>query len=1344
MLVAAGVIAFMLWAGRVLAAPAMPLEQGFAQPPDAAKPHTWWHWMNGNISEDGITRDLQEMKRVGLGGAQIFDVTDGIPAGPVKYMSDQWRAMVKHAAQEADRLGLELCIHNCAGWSSSGGPWITPEHAMQMVVVSEERVAGPARFDGILPQPATRRGFYRDIAVLAFRTPEAEGVRMADAAPRITASVPGFEGRHIADGDPLTQTLLLLRTRGRPEHIQFEFSQPFTARSVTVIPGSDRYSRRGELQASDDGVAFTKVTDISAPRAGLIRAGATVSFAPVTSRFYRFVFSRSTARERRVSLAEVTLHPGVRISGWAAKAGYVRADDPQASTREAPPEGVIKRADILDLSGKMDADGRLTWDAPEGDWTILRFGHTPTGKENHPAPNEGRGLECDKLSRDAAEAHFAGMLGKVITDIGPLAPKALKHVLIDSYEVGCQNWTPLFRQEFTRRRGYDPLPYLPVMTGRVVDSLQVSERFLWDLRRTIADLFADNYFGHFATLCHRHGIELSVEAYGNGGFDNLTCAGRADIPMSEFWAGGGNDNQGSKQAASAAHTYGKKFVGAESFTAGPEQGGWRNHPYALKTLGDLIYCGGVNRFIFHRYAHQPWTDLLPGMTMGPHGFHFERTVTWWDQSPAWLQYLSRCQCLLQEGLFVGDICYFYGEGAPNALPARPHLRPPPPAGYDYDGCNAEVILQRMSVKDGRIVLPDGMSYRMLVLPERDTMTPMLLRKIRDLVRDGATVLGPKPIRSPSLQGYPACDDEVRALAEELWGPCDGETITERPFGRGAVIWGKPLGDVLASRGVRPDFELEGPPDAAVAGEVGPRRPNLKYIHRSMGGADVYFVSNQSRRREVAQCTFRVSGKAPELWWPDTGRIQKAPLYQETDGRTSLPLRLDPAGAVFVVFREAAPADHLVSALRDGESLLDSRPGPAPELEIRKAVYGVFTVELPDIVDVTAQLARRVRNGALSIRADNSISGDPAQGIVKQLRVEYTLNGEAHTKTVDEGRTLTIPNGEPAGALVIRRAIYGVLPDEPPPGPEDQTVDVTAKLADMVQDGMLSVVASNAIAGDPAPLIVKQLRVDYALDGDPYTKTVNERQSLDIPDGTERAGAFLAMPAADLALQANGAPLLTAWAPGVYEFTTAAGKTLRREVADVPEPVEIAGPWELRFPANRGAPETVTLAKLDSWTQSDDPGVRHFSGTATYLKRFNIPEELLGPRNVLALDLGAVRELAEVRVNGKEFGVLWKPPFRVEITDAVKAGANLLEIRVTNLWPNRLIGDEQLPDDCAWSAGGALKQLPAWLLEGGPRPPTKRLTFTTWKHYTTDSPLLESGLLGPVMLRVGRLVSLAEG
>ncbi len=1312
------------------------LSRSFRHPPNSAKPQTWWHWMNGMVTEEGITRDLEAMKAVGLGAAQMFYVTDGIPPGPVPYMSAEWRRLTKHAVQTADRLGLKLCIHNCAGWSSSGGPWNTPEHAMQVLTWTETTIAGPRKaWRKKLPQPPSKLGFYRDIAVLAFPTPPADRSRMKDAGVKLTSAAPGFRGQRLLDGDRRTYVAFPKPKTGQPQAILVGFADPFTACSLTLVPGPGYNGLQGQLQVSDDGKAYRTVREFTIPSSRRPPPALELSFPPVRSRHFRLLFTRGDARSARMTIAELELHAAFRLDNWRGKAGFIRSDRPGADGRTAPSEAVVRRGQIRDLTGDLTADGVLTWDVPAGTWTVLRIGHTPTGKENHPAPDEGRGPECDKLSKEAAEAHWDGMMAKVISDVGPLAGRTLDNVLIDSYEVHAQNWTPDFPEQFRKRCGYDLLPFLPTMAGgRVVDSTGVSERVLWDVRRTIADLFAENYFGHFAEMAHRNGMLLSTEPYGDGNFDNLQCGGKADIPMAEFWVGHGSSIGNSKQASSIAHTYGRTYVGAEAFTAGPDQGGWRTHPFALKRLGDLMFCAGINRFIFHEYAQQPWIGVLPGMTMGPHGFHFNRCITWWKEAPAWTGYLARCQFLLQQGLFVADLCYYQGEDAPAGLPGPGGLVPKPPPGFDYDGCDTTVLLSRMSVRDGRIVLPDGMTYRVLVLPERRTMTPRVLRKVRELVRAGAVVVGPRPVRSPSFRQYPECDREVQTVAGEIWGDCDGKKITEHRFGKGRVYWGAPLEKIFAALKIEPDFEFR-----ADRGEA-----RLAWIHRRVGDTDVWFISNQVERFETVDCSFRVQGRRPELWRPDTGSIEAAPIFEEKDGRTRVSLLLEPYGSVFVVFPSAPPpkADHLVSFTRNGADALRPVLDRAPKLEIVKAVYGVLKPELPGMVDVTAKLAGQVRDGLLVLRADNSIAGDPAPGVVKQLRVDCVLNGKPRTVTVDENGMLRVPaDGKSGGRLVIRRALYGVIPERVPKVGEVLAVDVTDVLRARVKDNRLSVVADNSLAGDPAHLIVKQLRVDYTVDGRAATKIVPEGRLLDLP--TELGNAH---PAAQVRSTAPGAVEVRAWIPGRYELKTAAGRFPVVNVAAVPDPVGLAGPWQVRFPKGWGAPARVRFEKLVSWTDRPESGIKYFSGTATYAKDIVVPGAFLTRDRAVVLDLGVVKNIARLRVNDRDFGVLWKPPFRIDVTRALRSGENHIEVRVTNNWPNRLIGDEQLPPDGTKWQGDRLAEWPKWVRDGKPRPRSPRYTWTTWRHYRADSPLLESGLLGPVQLRVLvlRPVKLAQG
>jgi len=1168
------------------------LEKGFATPPDAARNQVWWHWLQGNVTREGITADLEAMKRVGVGGAQIFNLSEDLPAGPAPFMSPQWLDLVKHAAAEAERLGLELGIQQAGGWSNSGGPWIKPEQAMQKVTISETRTKGPVRFDAALKQPETRsgtgyeNGFYRDIAVLAFLTPRDDKTRI------------------------------------------------------------ETY----RLKALFD-------------------------------------------------------------------SGYGQMPKPVA----LPAEAAIPQSGVVNLTDKLAADGHLVWDVPAGDWSILRIGHTPTGANNVHSPASGQGLECDKLSAEAFDAHWAGAIEPILKKLGPLAGRGLKNCLIDSYEVGSQNWTPKMREEFRRRCGYDLLPFLPALAGRVVTNSETSERFLWDFRRVQGDLFAENYYQYFSELCRKHGLKSAIEPY-DGPFECLQVGAKADVLMGEFWVKNGRDEPGSvKLAASSAHTHGIGIVGVEAFTAMPEDGRWKNHPAQLKRLGDLVWSAGVNRLTIHRYAHQPWLDKFPGMTMGYWGMHFERTVTWWEQSRAWLSYCARSQYLLQQGKFAADVLFFAGEASPNGMVNREDIKS---AGYDYDVCSSDLIAS-LGVKDGCVTTPVGpsksgpaMSYRLLVMPDTIWMSPKVARKIRELVKGGATVLGPKPERSPSLQDFPACDAEVRKIADEVWGTDGLKAAGEHAFGAGRVMWNRDARTILAGMEVKPDFQAN---DGA----------GIKHIHRTLAEAEIYFVSNQEAKARSVECLFRTGGRQPELWHADTGVIEPASLWCVKDGRTAVTLHLDAEEAVFVVFRRpaTAPADPVVAL--EHTALTISHP--APKIVINKAIYGALTFEGTTMVDVSHKVRQEVVNGRQVIHLANLGAGDPAGGSPKQTRVAYEMDGKEQMVVGGEGGSVELPQASNGAAPAkYLRAIYGKFDEKQIGVPYSYAEDVTAKLVAHMKDGMLKVITSKVLGdGVPGVLLPKQLRVWCTVDGIPRSFTVGADAELCLP----RDVTWEIPPPSPRLVTGKGAPRLLAWESGDYSLKTATGSAKTVTVPALPAVMDLAGPWQLEFKSPVGAQPKTTFDRLISWPDHTDAAIKYFSGAATYRKVFDFPSSSIhDPRSPISLDLGRVEVIAEVKLNGKDLGILWKPPFRVDISAALRPGANDLEVRVTNLWPNRLIGDEQFPDDADFDF--LIKSWPDWLVKGTPRPSKDRVTFTTLKGYYKGSSLLPSGLLGPVTIRTG--------
>lgn len=1117
-----------LLAALALAQPASdPLAQGFRTPPDSAKPRTWWHWTGSNVTREGITKDLEWMKRVGIGGFQMFDVGTGggqVVEKKTIFMTPEWLEMVRHTASEAARLGLEMSMAASGGWSETGGPWVKPEQAMKKVVWSETQLTGPKVLTVRLPQPPSVNGpirdlrrremgfgaapggaaerapdptFYADTAVLAFPTPSAESTP-AETRPKVTFSAGAPDAAPLLD-DSLNTSLTLTPAQGSTlAWVQFDYGKPFTARALSLgIAASGGFGSSmplGRIETSDDGVTFRQLAPLPGQEHNIRPINVrTFALPETTARYFRVTFTspsfgmrgqgRRTPAARPYEISELIFHSGARVHRWEDKANFAPLFDyDSVPTPEPPANAVIPATGVVNLTSRMKPDGTLDWIVPAGRWTVLRFGYSLTGAKNSPAVPASQGFEVDKLSRKHVEAYFRDYTSPMIKVLGPLFGTSFRYLLMDSFEAGSQNWTEDMIAEFKTRRGYDPTPYLPVLAGRVVGSAEVSDRFLWDFRRTFADLFAEYHFGTMTAQLKKHNMGLYAEAAGISLpiiEDTLLTKKYLDIPMSEFWvrAAGwqppfpavpflGADNRQNdywadvRGAAAAAHVYGKPVVAAESFT-----GGGYEAPALLKWMGDYWATQGVNRFVFHTSAHQP-LDTKPGNTMV--GTHINRNITWAELAAPFMTYLARTSYLLQQGTFAADILYYTGEGIPASVPYWEKVKPEPPEGYDFDFINTDALLNHASVKDGRIVLASGTSYAVLVLPETNRMTPHVLAKVRALVDAGGVVVGPKPVASPSLLHYPKADAEVASLANEIWGAADGRSITEQTYGKGKVYWGLPLADVLALLNVPRDFEYSRPqPDTL-----------LTAMHRRLPDGEFYFVSNQRDRAEEVRLSFRVAGKAPELWRADVGSIEPAP-YEIAGGRTTVPLRLEPREAVFVVFRQDATAP--------------SRQTP---------------------------------------------------------RVEAT--------------TLTT----------------------------------------------------------------------------------------------------------------------------------------------------LGGPWDVSFPAGLGAPASVRLDALASLAAHPDEGVKYFSGTATYRKTVPAPAAWLAKGAAIELDLGAVRDIAEVAVNGKPLGILWKAPYRVDISGALKRGENVIEVKVTNQWTHRIAGDRQAPE-----GKRVLPPAPAARGFGGGAP----------------AALPDSGLIGPVTL-----------
>lgn len=869
------------------------LESGFINPPDSVQTSIYWYWMSDNVSKEGVVKDLYSMKKVGINRAFIGNMGyESTPYGNVKLFSEEWWDILHTALKTATELNIEIGIFNSPGWSQSGGPWIKPEQAMRYLSSTETRIKGPQNLVIKLAKPEI--GF-QDVKVIAFKAPESYGGGIADFNPKLSASQTVKDLDNMIDGNQATEVQL---PASNSLTIDFETKQDFTARSVVIHPAHQKLRATAEIQVKENNNYRTlKIFEINRSNDNL-HVGfdpygpVAISIPATTSKNFRIVFSKATPN---FGIAELQVSSSPAVESFTEKtlAKMVQTPFPYWNEYQWPVQPVVENESltidpktVVDISKHMANDGTLKWNVPQGNWVIMRTGMIPTGVENASASPEGTGLEVDKMSREYVASHFYAFLGEILRRIPAEDRKTWKVVVADSYETGGQNWTDDMLERFKANYGYDALPYLPVMQGKVVGSQEQSDRFLWDLRRFIADRVAYDYVGGLKSVSNKHGLTTWLENYGHWGFPGefLQYGGQSDEIAGEFWSEGELGNIENRAASSAAHIYGKTKVSAESFTAAGKD--YVRYPYMMKQRGDRFFTEGINNTLLHVFIHQPTDDNVPGINAN-FGNEFNRHNTWFYYLDLFTSYLKRSNFMLQKGKYVADAAYFIGEDAPKMTGITD---PALPSGYSFDYINAEVIKGRVRVKDGKMVLPDGMSYSLLVLPRLETMRPELLRKIKDLVAEGANVLGPAPSRSPSLQGYPSADADVKKLAAELWGNVDGKNVKSGTYGKGRVMSGMDMQTALNTLNIAPDFNING-------------NESVLYIHRSTPQEEIYFVSNQSEKLISFLPTFRVKDRQPEFWDPVSGTIRILPEFSQTTRGTTVPMKLEPLQSAFIIFRK---------------------------------------------------------------------------------------------------------------------------------------------------------------------------------------------------------------------------------------------------------------------------------------------------------------------------------------------------------------------------------------------------------------------------------------------------------
>ncbi len=876
------------------------IETGFKSPPDSIQTSTYWYWMSDNISKEGVVKDLEAMKRVGINRAFIGNIGYGSTAyGKVKLFSEEWWEILHTALKTASELNIEIGIFNSPGWSQSGGPWIRPDQSMRYLTSSETLVKGGNEVEISLPKPHPQ---FQDVRVVAFRAPNEYRKTLGDLKPIVTSTAKIANLQDLIDQDTSTGITI---TDTSKIAIDFVTEKEFTARSLSIYPAKYQMTASAELQVKKtDGYHTINTFEIDRRRSALNvgfdpYAPVVISIPATTSKHFRLVLQKSILDKQsfpKYGIREFVLSPMPKVERYPEKtlAKMYQTPLPYWNEYQWPQQPLVgdrnllvNPKEVLDLSVYMGAEGKLKWHAPAGDWVIMRMGMAPTGVNNSPASKEGTGLEVDKMSKEHVKSHFDAFLGEILRRIPAADRRTWKVAVQDSYETGGQNWTDGLIEKFKLRYGYDALPYLPALHGKVVGSPEISDRFLWDLRRFIADRIAYDYVGGLREISNQHGLKTWLENYGHWGFPGefLQYGGQSDEVAGEFWAKGALGDIENRAASSAAHIYGKNRVSAESFTSGGKA--FMKYPADIKQRGDRFFTEGINNSLLHVYIHQP-DERLPGVN-ATFGTEFNRHNTWFDYLDLFTAYLKRCNFMLQQGKYVADVAYFIGEDAPKMTGITD---PPIPKGYSFDYINGEVIRDRLTVKDGRLFLPDGMNYGLLVLPKLETMRPELLEKIKDLVKDGATILGPPPSRSPSLENYPVADQKVQQMARELWGDINGTTIKSHNFGKGLVWQGVDLSTALDNLKIAPDFSSD-------------KGDSTLFIHRYVRGADIYFVSNQRNKQVDLVAEFRISGMQPEIWDPVDGSTRALPQFNQTNGMTSIPLRLDKFQSTFIVFRKPA-------------------------------------------------------------------------------------------------------------------------------------------------------------------------------------------------------------------------------------------------------------------------------------------------------------------------------------------------------------------------------------------------------------------------------------------------------
>jgi hypothetical protein len=927
-----------------------PLLAGFESPPQSARPRIWWHWMNGNITEDGIAKDIAWMKRIGIGGLQNFDASLATPQVVEKrlvYMTPEWKKAFRFAAQSADAAGLEFAIAASPGWSETGGPWVKPEDGLKKISWSHTDIVGGKPFTGKIATPPSAIGPFQTLAegndILLDQGKQAHSglfndvalyaIPVRKVATMATAKVIMDDGQAadpslLNDGDLVKTLDLGAGSAGAPPTLRFVYQKPRLLRAATlfmrdiaVVGGEDHFTPVLEARV---GGKWQKLAEFE-----LSNVPTTVAFKPVNASEYRVVFAAYSGLSgpslaagvpgaiippviaartgpAPVKIAEMQFSDEEIIDRFESKAGFSLTNDYYAlSTTSSPDQRGISSSSIINLTGRLKSDGTLDWSPPKGNWRILRLGWSLTGKTNHPAPPEATGLEVDKLDGAAVERYLRHYINMYREAAGNdmVGSRGVRALLTDSTEIGAINWTPKMVEQFRKLRGYDPTPWLPALTGVLIETRKKSDQFLYDYRRTLADLHASEHYETVARVAHEYGLTVYGEAIEDRRpviGDDMALRRYADIPMAAMWVWG--DAAGvrptllgdMKGASSVGHFYGKNIIAAESMTSALAP--WAAAPSDLRRVIDLEFAHGINRPVIHTSVHQPLDDKKPGLSLMIFGQFFNRHETWSEMAKPWIDYMSRSSYLLQQGHNVADVAYFYGEEGPiTALNAYAPLSDTP-TRYAYDFINGDGLIDGLRFNtQGRIMSPSGATYKALYLGgSSQKMTLPALRRIEYLVKNGAMIIGRPPASSPSLADNP---DEFAAIVKRLWhrGIATGQV-------RGKVISSNDIDATMAAAGILPDADFG----------TSVTKDDVMFVHRALPDGDLYYVLNRSGSAVSLDARFRVTGKKPEIINAVDGSVTPT-SYRQEGSMTHVPMELDGHESLFVLFRKSTATPEVTIA-----------------------------------------------------------------------------------------------------------------------------------------------------------------------------------------------------------------------------------------------------------------------------------------------------------------------------------------------------------------------------------------------------------------------------------------------